>query len=373
LANRITDYFWWTFRILLAISLGLLLFSCVLRGEWFVSLLLVIAILATVLTSSSQGNNLAAWLLHPATRVGFVFAALLGFVGAFSFSSPQSIYAFDEVRQKLQQLYDEKMREWPVPFEDRYLETRYGKVHVVVSGKEGMPQLLLLHASGISSWSWKYNIKGLSDLYRIYAIDLLGDAGKSEFHSLDKVFHDKQQQADLYAEIMDVLGISKAYLAGASEGGFIASNFALHYPQRVEKLVLIGPMGYSGALGAIFRIMLTALFPIKSFQKSTFIWAFSENPGLQQDFGEWFRLVMSGTTPVKVAPLPFSPEERQHLQVPVLFIFGQRDNLVGDPQAATKLVQDIPDVAVVVLDAGHLVAAEKPEQVNELLREFFGR
>ncbi|MBL7199321.1 MAG: hypothetical protein ISS56_04165 [Anaerolineae bacterium] len=57
--------------------------------------------------------------------------------------------------------------------------------------------------------------------------------------------------------------------------------------------------------------------------------------------------------------------------MPVLFVFGERDNLVGDPEAARALVQDIPDVRVEVVDAGHLMGAEQPERVNALITEFF--
>jgi pimeloyl-ACP methyl ester carboxylesterase len=57
--------------------------------------------------------------------------------------------------------------------------------------------------------------------------------------------------------------------------------------------------------------------------------------------------------------------------VPVLFVFGRRDNLVGDPEAAEQLVQDIPDVRVEIVEAGHLMGAELPEKVNALITEFF--
>ena len=43
-------------------------------------------------------------------------------------------------------------------------------------------------------------------------------------------------------------------VVGASEGGFIASNLALWHPDRVQRLILLGPMGYSGAIGAIARL-----------------------------------------------------------------------------------------------------------------------
>jgi len=270
------------------------------------------------------------------------------------------------------EIYDEKMKGWPAPFEDVYVDTQYGKVHVIASGPQGAPPLLLLHASGVSSWSWKYNAAELSQDYRIYAVDLIGDAGKSEFTSLEHIMKDGRDQAVLYTEIADQLGVEKAYVVGASEGGFIGTNFALYAPERVEKLALLGPMGYSGAFQAVIRITFAQLFPLKPVQDSTFSWAFSDNSQLKEDFSEWFPLFMTGYNSVKVAPLPFSAEVRQSVQVPVMFVFGEHDNLVGDPQKARSLVQDISDVRVEIVDAGHLMGAEKPEECNRLILDFFG-
>lgn len=97
------------------------------------------------------------------------------------------------------------------------------------------------------------------------------------------------------------------------------------------------------------------MFPIKAIHERTFKWAFSDNPQLLDEFGEWFRLLMKGIYPAKVAPLPFLAQERQNIKVPVLFVFGTRDNLVGDTNAAKALVQDIENVQVEIIEAGHLM------------------
>jgi pimeloyl-ACP methyl ester carboxylesterase len=276
------------------------------------------------------------------------------------------------------EIYDAKMEEWPVPYESVYVDTSYGTAHVIVSGPEGAPPMLLLHASGVPAWSWTHNVEDLSRQYRTYAIDLIGDVGRSEYRSLEHRMQDDQDEAELYAEIADGLGVGKAYVVGASEGGFIGTNYALTFPERVEKLALLGPMGYSGAVQTartLLRMMFSMFFPLKPIQENTFRWALSDDPGLGEAFGVWFRLVKSGTNPVKVALMPFKPEQRQSIQVPVLLVLGERDNLVGDPARATALVQDIPDVRVEVVDAGHLMGAEKPEQVNALILDllFFAR
>jgi pimeloyl-ACP methyl ester carboxylesterase len=303
---------------------------------------------------------------------GVSIALLLGaHILLGTISKPTSIYKSSQVKARFMEIYDAKMQEWPVPYESLFVETSYGRAHVIVSGPDGAPPMLLLHASGVPAWSWMYNVEELSQRYRTYAIDLIGDAGRSEYYSLDHRMRDGQDQAELYTEITDQLGVERAYVVGASEGGFIGTNYALYAPERVEKLVLLGPMGYSGAVQSVIRIMFAQFFPLKPIQESTFRWAFSDDPKLGEEFGEWFRLIMTGLKPVKVAPLPLKPEQRQSIQVPVLLVLGKRDNLVGDPAKATALVQDIPDVRVKVLDSGHLIGAEQPEHVNALIIEFF--
>ena len=197
-----------------------------------------------------------------------------------------------------------------------------------------------------------------------------GDAGKSTLSDVGNYPQNGRQQGELYAEIADKLGVEKAYVVGASEGGFIGTNYALYAPERVEKLVLLGPMGYAGTTESIVRIMLVQFFPLKPMRESTVPWAFGDDPQVVNEFGEQLRLLMAGGVPKKATPVRFTAEQRQSLEVPVLLILGQKDNLVGDPEAARALVQDIPDIRVEVLDTGHLIGAEQPEKVNALILEF---
>ncbi|MBN2415522.1 alpha/beta fold hydrolase [bacterium] len=309
--------------------------------------------------------------LYHILRLALIFFLLFLFARLLIGGEVTSIYKSPEVKAEFVRIYDEKMKEWPLPFDDIFLVTTYGTVHVIASGPADASPLLLLHASGTAGWSWKYNAAGLGSLFRLYAVDLIGDAGKSELADMGHVMKTGQDQAGLYCEIMDSLGIQSAYIAGASEGGFIGSNIALYAPERVRKLALLGPMGYSGAAQSIFRIAIAQMFPLKPIQQSTFSWAFSNSPMLEKEFETWFPLLMSAVFPVKVPPLTIPERLRSSISVPVMFIFGSRDNLVGDPEKARELVQDIPDVRVHIVEAGHLMAAELPDEVNALLIDFF--
>jgi len=332
-----------------------------------------VTLLLAALIVLPPGRRLIARLARRAVP-RWVFALALVLLGGLfvlvgQLTRPTSIYKSAAVRERVRQIYAEKMKGWPVPHESRYVETSRGRVHVIVSGPRSAPPMLLLHASGVAAWSWKFNAAALSAKHRTYAIDLIGDVGRSELKSMDHALKSGRDQAELYVEITRKLGVGRACVVGASEGGFIATNYALHAPERVSGLVLVGPMGYTGAIESAFRITLAQNFPTESMQRRTFEWAFSSDPKLGAELGEWFRLVMTGYNPAKVAPLPFSAEERRRLRVPTLFVLGKRDNLVGDPAAARALVSDIPAVRVEVLDTGHLVAAEKPDATNALILE----
>ena len=356
----------WFFSLLF----GLLALSMLLLGNWLSALLLILVLLLCLPPMTRLLHTELELTLHPGLRALLVVALLFFVLRGVSSSEANSIYRSPEIRARMMMIYEGKMKEWPVPYESRFVQTRYGSVHVLACGPEEAEPLLLLHASGVGSWSWKENIGSLSEHFRVYAVDLIGDAGKSEYYDLNETLKNRLDQAALYREITDKLGVQRAHVVGASEGGFIGTNYALYAPDRVEKLVLLAPMGYRGSLSSVFRITLTQLFPLRPVQTATFRWAFSDSERVKAEMEEWFMLLLSGVYPVKIPPLPLKAEERANIAVPTLFVFGERDNLVGDAWEAARMIENVPYAQARVVDAGHLMAAEIPEEINTLLLEF---
>jgi pimeloyl-ACP methyl ester carboxylesterase len=308
-----------------------------------------------------------AWALDVLVPVLFVLFVFVIFKGM---GNKHSIYKTPEIEARLMAIYDARMREWPVPFESRDLNTEYGRVHVIISGPPDAPPLFLLHASAMGSWSWLYNVEGLAARYRTYALDTIGDAGESVLTNVNHAPADGRALARLYAEIMDKLGVERASFAGASQGGFIAANLALHRPERVDKLVLCGPMGLGGTNSSVLRILVTTMFPINFLHESTLRWAFGEDPEVRQAIDEWFRLILEGVISRQPRPRPFSPTELGKLRGPVLLLLGRRDGLVGNPGNSMRAARHIPDVRIELLDTGHLISAEKPGEFNSLVLDF---
>ena len=89
------------------------------------------------------------------------------------------IYTTSDGRAKYMAAYEAMFSLWKVPYDSIDVKTRYGSTHVNVSGLgDGYP-LVLLHGGGLSSTAWFTNIAQLSANHRVYAVDAIGDAGKS--------------------------------------------------------------------------------------------------------------------------------------------------------------------------------------------------
>lgn len=103
--------------------------------------------------------------------------------------------------------YDLLLSQWPVPYEELNINTPYGKTYIIISGEKSLPPLILLHGSGSNSSMWIGDVAEYSKYYRVFAIDIPGDPGKSEERQyslkdstysewLDYIFNSLQLQKD---------------------------------------------------------------------------------------------------------------------------------------------------------------------------------
>jgi pimeloyl-ACP methyl ester carboxylesterase len=286
-------------------------------------------------------------------------------------SQQPTIYRSAQFQTKLMAIYDSKLDEWPVPYESVYVDTSFGKVHVIISGPQDAPAALLLHASAMSAWSWVFNINSLSRFYRTYAIDHIGEAGKSELNDLKIYPQEPQELSDLYLEISKNLGVESSVVIGASNGGFLSINYTIYNPERVKKLVLLGPMGVSPPrLSMGIRMGIVSLLPLNTLLVRTSHWAIGVDLGVQEKCGEWFITMMQGVIPKVAFPKFITPKQKQSIKVPVLLFLGTKDNVVGGHEKAIENAQYLPDVQIEVLESGHLIGVEHAETINNKIAEF---
>lgn len=118
-----------------------------------------------------------------------------------------------------------------------YLQVNGARIHYERAGS-GFP-VIFLHAGIADSRMWEPEVEVLAKHFDVIRPDQRG------FGQSDLPATRWSAIADLLA-IMDSLGLKPAHLVGCSMGGELAIDFALEHPERVSKLVLVGP-SISGA------------------------------------------------------------------------------------------------------------------------------
>jgi haloalkane dehalogenase len=140
----------------------------------------------------------------------------------------------------------EKAPDWldqqQFPFEARFLETRWGRVHYVDEGPRDAEVVLLVH--GTPSWSFEYRhlIPVLARTRRVIAVDHLG-FGLSERPT--DFSYTPEAHTQVLREVIDGLGLTRFSLAVHDYGGPIALPIAVAEPERISSLVLMNTWFWS--------------------------------------------------------------------------------------------------------------------------------
>jgi pimeloyl-ACP methyl ester carboxylesterase len=138
-------------------------------------------------------------------------------------------------------------------FESQGKSLRMGYIHVPASGTPNDRTAVLFHGKNFCAATWEDTIKALTGAgYRVIAPDQIGFCTSTKPDSYQYTFH--QLAANTQA-LLAQLGVTRPILIGHSTGGMLATRYALLYPEQVEKLVLVNPIGFEDwkALGVPYR------------------------------------------------------------------------------------------------------------------------
>ena len=284
----------------------------------------------------------------------------------------------EKAQEKYLALYDERAKNWPVASETRLVETSFGTTFVRVSGPAEGPPLVLLHGAGGNSLQWMPNIEALSQTYTVYAIDNIYDHGRSIYTSpmespedfvlwLDEVFTKLELGNDIR-------------LVGLSYGGWLTSQYALHFPERLKKIVLLAPAGTVLPLNSewIGRAILCFL-PHQYFTKSFMFWlledAVNQDETSRNMLDEWVDEAYIATRTFKptslVNPHVLSNTELMHLRMPTLFLVGENEKIYSAQEAVERLNTVAPNIETAIIpNAGHDLTLVQADVVNDRILDF---
>jgi len=249
--------------------------------------------------------------------------------------------------------YAAVMRFWPVRYEERDIPTRFGSTHVIVSGPADAPPLVLLHGYMATSAMWAPNIADFSRDYRVYAIDVMGQPSKSV---PARPIENRAEYAEWLTETLNALHLHRVALVGMSFGGWLALGYAVAWPERVEKLVLLSAGGLLPlARQFTLRGMLMMFCPTRVTVNGFMRWLGIDAAPIVELMYLGLKHFRMAAETARVMPIAFSDDELRSLRMPTLVLFGDRE-VICDPAAALARARRlIPDCQ------GELVAGPRHE------------
>ena len=263
--------------------------------------------------------------------------------------------------------YDATLSLWSVPVTPLRVATRFGSVHVNDCGPEDAPPLVLLPGAAISSTMWYPNAAAWSRHYRLLAVDLIGDMGKSV---RTRPLARPADQVDWLCDLFDGLGIARSHLAGISLGGALALSLAVSAPERVGKLVLLSPAMLLPMRPLFYlRVAAAILWPFFSAAARQKLFLGTDSPNAAPMIRQLFT---PNDFQYKMAlPRAVSSAGLRGLSAETLLLLGEHE-VIYDPRAALKRASTlIPHLqAEIIPGAGHALNIDQPEIVNRRVLEF---
>lgn len=265
--------------------------------------------------------------------------------------------------------------------EEKYADLANGyRIHYLDRG-EG-PVVVFLHGSGpgASGYSnFKTNFPELVGAgFRCIIPDLIG-YGFSD--KPDDVQYPLSFFVECVKQTLDAAGVDKYTLVGNSLGGAIAIQFALDYPQNVEKLVLMAPGGLSSmaeygqmaGMQKMREVFGSGQGVTPEVMKNLFSFGLMYDPKHATDelMAERMQImqIMNGQV-MGTMHVPELTERLPELDLPVLAFWGMNERMMPD-SGILNLGKNCKNLQLVcVSECGHWVMVEHREMFNRSTIEF---
>ena len=268
--------------------------------------------------------------------------------------------------------YDAVLDKWPGPVESLDLPSVFGTTRVYACGRPDASPLVLLHGGGATSTIWYANVARLSRIHRVYAVDRMGDAGRSvhDGQPIERL-EDLLQWLDA---VLTQLGHDRVGLCGHSYGAWLALNYALHAPQRTSRLALLDPTDCFVGLSPSYRLRAVPLFvrPSPRLARAFLRW---ETAGRTWDPDVMELMSLAADPRATAIVLPRLPpaQRLRAMTVPTLVVLAEHSRAHNCGRVATIVHRSMSQATTMVLAGAshHTLPNFDPARLNHELTTFF--
>jgi pimeloyl-ACP methyl ester carboxylesterase len=230
--------------------------------------------------------------------------------------------------------------------------------------------LVVVHGGGGGAETWLTNAAHLAKKYSVYIPDLpgfgLSQAMEGEFEI--------PRYAQFIEEFVTAVGLKNFHLVGHSLGGGIAGTYAINYPQRVKKLVLVDSLGLGKEIAVWARVSCWMLgSTIKTVLKGV-RWLVK----LLYSPVESLRAISGFNVGVGRSMMTLQGQRinvvdgLSQLMIPTLVVWGDQDPVVPVSHGYSAATV-IPNCELEVFrDCGHSVHIQRSQEFSQALVGFLG-
>ncbi|MBF6176704.1 alpha/beta fold hydrolase [Nocardia blacklockiae] len=280
-------------------------------------------------------------------------------------------FATREAFDRFADAYLDGMDTLPEPHETAAVPTAFGPVRAYRFGDRAGTPVVLLSGRQASTPMWRTNLPGLVADHTVWSLDSIGEPGASSQH---RPLTGAADQAAWVSEALAGLGIARAHLLGVSIGGWLATQVAIHRPERVASVTLLDPANTFAPLSwKMIVVSLGSVIPGLPAAIRHRLLGWISGGARSDDSVPKGRLIAAAMRDFHAAqPMPARPTEAELLgiSVPVLAIIAGR-SIVHDAERAAATARRIPGAQVELWPAAsHAVNGEFPDRIARRFRDF---
>lgn len=231
-----------------------------------------------------------------------------------------------------------------------FINTSSGLTHYLDTGEKSLPTLLLVHGSNSCAPIVMSYAKRFVNTYRIIALDIPGEPGKSAFVRLSKK---SNETVSWLKECILTLNLKNVTILGYSMGAYIALKTSASHPKLFKQVIVVAPAGiiHGSVTGLLFKgmypLLLYRLFKNELWLKQLHN---SLNLCFNQAYYDYFKWVVDcfksdySTTPL------ITQKELNDLTIPVIAIIATDDIIFNCKKLRAALEKKIPNLKIFVLN-----------------------
>ncbi len=244
--------------------------------------------------------------------------------------------------------------------------------------------VLLVHGSGpgVSAWAnWRLTIPALATRFRVVAPDIVGFG----YTERTVAAYDLPTWSAHLLGVLDALDIDRAHVVGNSFGGTLALGMAIHHPDRVRRLGLMGAVGIpfdlTPGLDAVWGYepsveSMRALLDIFTHHPNPDADALAElryRASIQPGFQEAFAAMFPPPRQQALDRITHDPALVRGISAPTIIFHGREDRVIP-VEVSWRLLGLIPDSQLHVFGrCGHWTQIEYADDFSRILGDFLAQ